>query len=82
MRGDERPIRFWAFAANPFIPRRAPNLARHDRFLAERRVDLTAFLARPFGCTAQSPDMDADPRAALPRSRPRFPARSMYVLLD
>jgi hypothetical protein len=68
LRGDGKPIRFWAvnsdvgrrpFIATPLGPRNAPDLARHARFLAKRGVNLVR-LHRQL-----SPALDTHPQAAF-----------------
>ena len=68
VRGDGRPIRFWAvntdvarhpFTATPLGPRNAPDLARHARFLAKRGVNMVR-LHRQI-----SPSLEAHPDAAF-----------------
>ena len=68
VRGDGKPIRFWAVntnvaertgSARPLWPLGAPDLARHARFLAKRGVNMVRLHQQI------SPDLKAKPSAAI-----------------
>jgi hypothetical protein len=68
VRGDGKPIRFWAvnsdvgripFALKPLGPRTAPDLARHARFLAKRGVNMVRQMRQ------LSPALSSHPNAAI-----------------
>jgi len=68
VRGDGRPLRFWAVnsdvarhtsAARPLWPQGAPDLARHARFLAKRGVNMVRLHQQ------LSPDLGKTPGAAI-----------------
>jgi hypothetical protein len=68
VRGDGKPIRFWAVNTNvaertgnvrPLWPQGAPDLARHARFLAKRGVNMVRLHQQI------SPDLKAKPSATI-----------------